>query len=254
MMAPTKTYAFMEAVLVAAWLVAAPGQAPRPAEAAEPRPADNEISRANAEVIRTATEYRDQLALQKKLEDLEIYKREREVNSRTDMLQRGYIAKSELDQSKLALAKAQAKLADTLQRMQDAEMIIGEAEARSQLASLPPLAAGGYSESGGLVRYNGSAPWSLADAGKIETFFASRFGHSLPVSARGETALHKQMRFDHRDAMDVAVHPDSAEGRGLMDYLRSAGIPFLAFRGRVAGSSTGAHIHIGKPSLRLAGP
>ncbi|HEX9443700.1 MAG TPA: hypothetical protein VGA73_06250, partial [Candidatus Binatia bacterium] len=216
--------------------------------------AAGDISRLNAEVVRTATEYRDQLALQKKLEDLEVYRRERELSSRTEMLQKGYISKSELEQSRLALSKAQTKVADTEQRMRDAEMIIGEAEARQQLASLPPLPAGGYSESGGLTRYNGTTPWTLADAGKIEQFFSLRFGHPLPVSARGETEVHRQMHFDHRNAMDVALYPDSQEGRALMDYLRKAGIPFLAFRGKVAGSSTGAHIHIGKPSLRLAGP
>lgn len=214
---------------------------------------ESDVVRLNREVIRTATEYRDQLVLQKKLEDLEVYKRERELNARTGMFEKGYISKLELEQARSALAKAQAKLADTDQRIADAEMMIGEADARTRLASLPPLPAGGYSEAGGLVRFNGGAPWSLADAGKIESFFAARFGHPLPVSARGETELHKRMNFDHRNAMDVAVHPDSAEGRGLMEFLRGAGIPFLAFRGRVSGSSTGAHIHIGKPSLRLAG-
>ncbi|MEW6208704.1 MAG: hypothetical protein AB1631_10080 [Acidobacteriota bacterium] len=34
--------------------------------------------------------------------------------------------------------------------------------------------------------------------------------------------------------------------------LRSAGIPFLAFRQALAGSSTGPHIHIGYPSKRFA--
>ena len=59
------------------------------------------------------------------------------------------------------------------------------------------------------------------------------------------------MGFDHREAVDVAVSPDSAEGRGLMAYLRKAGIPFLAFRGKVPSMSTGAHIHIGRPSPQL---
>ncbi len=47
------------------------------------------------------------------------------------------------------------------------------------------------------------------------------------------------------------MRPDSAEGRGLMAYLRGAGIPFIAFRGRMSSMSTGAHIHIGRPSPRL---
>ena len=36
-----------------------------------------------------------------------------------------------------------------------------------------------------------------------------------------------------------------------MKYLRQARIPFLAFRGKVPGVSTGPHIHIGLPSPRL---
>jgi hypothetical protein len=213
-----------------------------------------DFSALNSDVLRTATEYRDQLTVQRKLEDLDVYRRQREVDQRTDMLEKGYISKLELEQSRLALTRAQAKLADTDQRIRDADMIIGEAEARSRLASLPPLPLGGYSEAGGLVRFNGSAEWSLADSTKIETYFAALFGHPLPVSARGESDVHRQMHFDHRNAMDVALHPDSVEGRALMDYLRKSGIPFMAFRGKVAGSSTGAHIHIGKPSLRVAIP
>jgi hypothetical protein len=51
--------------------------------------------------------------------------------------------------------------------------------------------------------------------------------------------------------MDVALHPDSKEGQSLLNHLRQVGIPFIAFRNAVPGASTGAHIHIGKPSPRL---
>jgi hypothetical protein len=51
--------------------------------------------------------------------------------------------------------------------------------------------------------------------------------------------------------MDVAVHPDSAEGRALIAYLRGNGIPFIAFRSAVPGSATGAHVHIGYPSHKF---
>ena len=53
------------------------------------------------------------------------------------------------------------------------------------------------------------------------------------MSAYGQTALHDRMGLDHRDALDVAVHPDSPEGRALMEYLREAGIPFIAAWGVV---------------------
>jgi hypothetical protein len=72
------------------------------------------------------------------------------------------------------------------------------------------------------------------------------------VSALGQTATHDRMRFDHRDAIDVALHPDSPEGKALIDHLRRSGIPFIAFRNAAAGASTGAHIHIGRPSHRIA--
>ena len=98
------------------------------------------------------------------------------------------------------------------------------------------------------IRFNGGASWSLADAGKIEKFFSQTFGHALPISAFGQTATHDRLRFDHRNAMDVALHPDSKEGQTLLSYLRQAGIPFIAFRNAVAGAATGAHIHIGNPS------
>jgi hypothetical protein len=52
--------------------------------------------------------------------------------------------------------------------------------------------------------------------------------------------------------MDVGLHPDSSEGKSLIDYLRKSGIPFLAFRQAVPGAATGPHIHIGKPSNRLS--
>jgi hypothetical protein len=120
-----------------------------------------------------------------------------------------------------------------------------------ELLRLPNLAPGGYSETRTLLRFNGGGAWKLADLSKLEKFFAATFGRALPISALGQTATHDRLRFDHRDAMDVALHPDSKEGQSLLNHLRQAGIPFIAFRNAVPGASTGAHIHIGKPSPRL---
>ena len=96
-----------------------------------------------------------------------------------------------------------------------------------------------------------SADWSLEQAEKIKEFFLKKFGHDLPVSAMGQTETHDRLGFDHHDAMDVALSPDSREGRTLIGYLRQAKIPFIAFRRKLAGSATGPHIHIGNPSQRL---
>ncbi len=62
----------------------------------------------------------------------------------------------------------------------------------------------------------------------LQHFFLSRFGRALPSSAFGQTALHDRMGFDHRNTLDLAVHPDSLEGRAVMEHLRAQGIPFIA--------------------------
>ncbi len=93
-----------------------------------------------------------------------------------------------------------------------------------------------------------------ASRGKIErdikSFFTSKFGRTLPVSAFGQTRLHSRLGFDHRNGVDVALSPDSLEGRSLLAKLRGFGVPFIAFRKAVPGIATGAHIHVGKPSHR----
>lgn len=84
----------------------------------------------------------------------------------------------------------------------------------------------------------------------IKSFFISKFGRSLPVSAFGQTHLHSRLGFDHRNGVDVALNPDSLEGRALLGKLRGFGVPFIAFRKPIPGIATGAHIHVGRPSPR----
>jgi hypothetical protein len=180
----------------------------------------------------------------------ELRSQSREVNLRRKLYEKGQISKSVLERGERGLASARANIAQVKQWMVEDDLALAEALAREEMLRGPTLALGGYSESKTLIHFNGRARWSLADTEKIEQFFLRRFGRLLPISAKGQTAAHERMRFDHRDAIDVAVHPDSAEGRALMAHLRQTGVPFMAFRTKVAGSSTGAHIHIGKASLR----
>lgn len=177
-----------------------------------------------------------------------------ELVRRRKLYESGEISRAILDQAESAVSRTRTHISEVIQWIVEDDVVLEEALARDEILRSPSLAIGGYAESQTLIRYNGGAKWSLADAGKIERFFLGRFGHGLPISAMGQTFAHERMKFDHRDAMDVAVHPDSERGRVLMAYLRETGIPFVAFRSRVAGSATGAHIHIGKPSLRVASP
>lgn len=84
----------------------------------------------------------------------------------------------------------------------------------------------------------------------IKSFFVSKFGSTMPISAFGQTGLHNRFGFDHRNAVDVALNPDSPEGRRLVTQLRTLQVPFLTFRKAIPGIATGAHIHVGKPSHR----
>jgi hypothetical protein len=160
---------------------------------------------------------------------------------------RDLISKIELDNSERALKNVQlgAERIRELIADHDQALMLAGASARG-LQKVSNLR--GYHETANLIRYNGAAHWSLAEAEKVAKFYRQQFGELLPVSARGQSRTHDRLGLDHRDALDVALQPDSAEGRGLMAYLRDNGIPFIAFRNRVRGMSTGAHIHIGPPS------
>lgn len=236
-------------------IVAQEGKERPPAQQSQPKQAvSREASPAklSADGMKTMKAYRASLESLLKIYDGEFKKKVAQVQERREFYEKGYISRLELDQSQRELASAEAKLRDTEQKIAEAKIGIAEATALEQLLKLPPLTAGGYIDKGTLIRYNGKAHWSLVDAGKIQKFFSERFGHLLPISALGQTPFHERMKFDHRDALDVALHPDSSEGKTLMAYLRKTGIPFMAFRNGVPGSATGAHIHIGKPSLRVA--
>jgi hypothetical protein len=98
----------------------------------------------------------------------------------------------------------------------------------------------------------GTGKWKLSDAGKVEEFFVAKFKKPLPLSAFGQSDLHTRWGWDHRNGMDVGLHPDTSEGRALIEFLRAESIPFLAFRGAVPGVATGPHIHIGNRSPRIS--
>jgi hypothetical protein len=92
--------------------------------------------------------------------------------------------------------------------------------------------------------------WKIADWSRVQSFFVTRFGRPLPISAFGQSAIHDRWGLDHRQGIDVGLHPDSGEGSALIQFLRSEGIPFLVFRGPIPRVATGPHIHIGRASHR----
>jgi hypothetical protein len=115
-----------------------------------------------------------------------------------------------------------------------------------------PAEAASASEPSASEALQGTGKWRLADASKIHDFFQARFKRKTPLTAFGQSDLHTRWGWDHRNGMDVGIHPDSVEGRALIEFLRKESIPFVAFRGPVPGVATGPHIHIGNRSPRLS--
>ncbi len=100
-------------------------------------------------------------------------------------------------------------------------------------------------------KFKGKMAFSAIDLRKVMLAFEKKFSSPLPISARGETAVHKSMGFDHRGRVDVGLQPDGEQGLWLRHYLEDAKIPYFAFRKWVPGQATAPHIHIGPPSTRL---
>jgi hypothetical protein len=211
---------------------------------------ESELTRARNEVLQKMRETREGAEKLLALHESARQRSAEEYERRRELYYQGLIARNEVLQAEHLLAEAITRVEEDKRWLAESDMALTEFTMRDELLRLPRLSLGGYSETGSLIRFNGETAWRLPDATKIEKFFLKTFGRALPISALGQSPTHERLRFDHRNAMDVALHPDSKEGQSLLSYLRQAGIPFIAFRNAVPGAATGAHIHIGKPSPR----
>lgn len=215
--------------------------------------AANKLEKAAADVIAATQNYRAALERVLAIYERDLARRAELAELRQDLFEREVISRREFEEGQRAQAEAQKNVDETRAAIAGTERMLTEARMAEAMARLTPLPRGGYEERPGLARFNGAAAWSLAaDTPRLQQFFQGRFGRALPISAFGQTALHDRMGFDHRNAVDLAVHPDSPEGRALMEHLRAQGIPFIAAWGAIPGSTSGAHIHVGQPSPRIS--
>lgn len=223
-----------------------------PVAAQRPGPAARKsLAELTADVLRTTQQYRATLERAVPAHEAHIREAHEALHERRRLHAAGALAEAYVAAAERELAATERDLADTLTAIEEADQIIFEASLQQRLARLAPLPRGVYEDAATLVRFAGAAPWSLKDVPSLEQRYAEAFGRRLPISSFGQTKIHDRLGLDHRAAIDVAVHPDSAEGHWLMQYLRQSGIPFIGVRGEVPGSSTGAHVHVGNPSARL---
>jgi hypothetical protein len=158
------------------------------------------------------------------------------------VLARGELAttEQEMESRRLALdlANARARLINEIAEMARREQA-AEAAAMSQV------------DQHAIEHFGGDAAFSSKQLAAVQLAFEKKFSRALPISANGETSVHRALGFDHRGRVDVALSPDQKEGVWLRAYLANKAIPYFAFRTAVPGRATGAHIHIGPGSTRL---
>src|SRR5215470_11501016 len=244
------------------WAQKTAGRKPKTGSAKETTPVSKEdakklaeaANQSRANLLSASTAYRESLEKLLELQRQDESRAAEVVGRRKELLALGVIAKRELEEGERALAEAQGKIAETTKRVAEVDQLVAEVNAAEELAKISADSPGLYpaGATGLVVRYAGASRWALGDLAKVDAFFRLKFARPLPVSAVGQTETHNQLGFDHREAVDVAVHPDSAEGQALIAYLTSQGVSFIAIRGAIHGSATGAHIHIGPPSKRIA--
>jgi hypothetical protein len=184
----------------------------------------------------------------------EVKKAEQKLETSKKLLAEGLIPRMQVEENERALALAKEKIADTNRQMASAEAQIAgmlvETAANEEINKNLRLAKQRLVRTAAFTRYTGAGGWNIGEAFKIQRFFSDTFNKQLPIAVFGQGAIHDRWRLDHRNAMDIQLHPDGAEGRALLDFLQKNGIPYLAFRSAIPGTATGPHIHIGRPSHR----
>ena len=172
------------------------------------------------------------------------------LTKNTDLLRQlyseGLIARMELEKAEQDLTAAKTRVEETKKAEELSKVQAQELAKAQQLAKIKT-----FVKPTSMITRSTAGNWSIASLSTVQQFFSNTFRKPLPTSAVGQSATHNRMGWDHRNSVDVGLHPDSAEGRALIAYLQNAGIPYLAFRGTIPGVATGPHIHIGSPSHRL---
>ncbi len=214
----------------------------------------NQLAETRSELIAATETYKESAQGVIKFQEQEVANATAKMEQLRQLVTDGLVARNELTAAEQEIAALKAKLEATRIQIADSDNLIAQirdAEIAEKAAAKAQAAQGRRLIQPVSMRYNGMAGWALSNISSVQAFFSSTFGKRLPISTLGQSATHNSMRWDHRNSADVGIHPDSAEGRALIEFLKSKGIPFLAFRGAIPGVSTGPHIHIGYPSSRI---
>ena len=221
---------------------------------AEPARTGDQLGKLRDDYVKATRDYKASLEKLIAFYEADERKAEQRLTQTRELFAQGLVAKKEVEASEAALSNAKEKTAGVRQQIATADTQIAnalvETQAEKQMARMR-TPKGGLIRTTSFIRYNGAGPWSLADSWKIQNFFREKFGRALPIAVFGQGGIHDRWRLDHHNAMDVDLNPDGVEGQALINFLRSNGIPFSAFRSAIPLTATGPHIHVGWPSHRF---
>lgn len=225
-----------------------------PKKSVQPAKPTNQLAILREQFVKATNEYKASLTKLLAIHENNNRKEEERLVQSRMLHAEGLISKKQLEEAEKKVAEAKDKITQTRQQLETADTqianIMVEADAEAKIAKAGKLARGSLVRTTSYIRFNGSAEWSLADAWKVQRFFQDNFKRPLPIGVFGQGEIHNRWRLDHRNSMDLSIHPDGVEGLALINFLRSNGIPFLAFREAIPGAATGPHIHVGRPSHR----
>ncbi len=177
-------------------------------------------------------------------------RRQKQLDRARGMIDSGIVARNDLEplSEQVEFARKEYDLAVSRARLNRDLMEMARAEQSRPVHPADPA----YGVGPASIHFEGAGVFTPAEFQQVSSAFERRFSKPLPVSAMGETAVHRALGFDHRGRVDVALSPDQPEGVWLRQYLEARRIPYFAFWRALPGKATGAHIHIGPESTRLA--
>ena len=183
-----------------------------------------------------------------------LVRRQRNLLETQELVSAGVIARSEaetstadFDRAKQELDWAESRATLVEQLAENARIQKGIASLEAQAESHPDWAGKVY------THYEGNGIFTPSDLQKSEYAYAGRFAAPLPISADGETAVHCSLRLRPSRQSGCGVESGSA-ARRVADAISgsTAGFLIFAFRAAVPHKATGAHIHVGPQSTKLA--
>lgn len=221
----------------------------------KPAPArPNELAKLREEFVQKTNEFKASLAKLLPFQKEKMKRAEEKLEQSRKLFAEGLIPRAQLEENERTLTEAKSEIAKIERDMANADAqaagIYAETEAEREIAKNLRLARQSLVRTASFTRYTGAGSWVIAEAWKVQRFFSDTFNKQLPIAVFGQGAIHDRWRLDHRNAMDISLHPDSVEGQALLNFLQKNGIPYLAFRAAIPGTATGPHIHIGRPSHR----